>query len=320
MRRLRLAASLLVLVLLAGCAGARLEPIHDVQAEPIPAPSRGLTRDQIGGSIVDAMAHARWHVDALEPGRLWATFDVIKHAATVKVSWTERDYSIEFVSSTNLLESGGEIHRTYNTWVANLQREINDTLYRSPAAAGVAPPPAVVAMAAPRAPASVPAPSFGDPVPFACPRPGTEIDFRSGNKRVFGTADGIFCPYESAGQRRRATPFGAYGGDAAQALARLWPLKLGNQVSFQTRSGQTTSSERFYVTRRVPVTVAAGTFDAFLIDWDASASGLTAAYSEHGQFWYAPEVGYVVKVKHQLTAGSYPRLADDEAVRIVPQQ
>ncbi len=61
----------------------------------------------------------------------------------------------------------------------------------------------------------------------------------------------------------------------------------------------------------------AGTFDAFVIDWKAFASGGPLdSYSETGSFWYAPEVGYVVKTAHKLTGGAYARLSDDEAVRI----
>jgi hypothetical protein len=325
MRR-SLAFCVLSVILLAGAGCARTEPVFDVRDESIPAPAQGLPRNEIGRRISEAAARARWRVDAAEPGRLWATYDVGKHAATANVTWTERAYSISLVSTNNLEESGGQVHRTYNVWVRNLEREINDMLYLGSPGAAAPPLPASVA-ARPSAPSSAPvaaAARFSDSVPFACPPPGTEIEFLSGSKRVFGVGDGIYCPYESAGQRKLATPFGVYSDDAARALTRLWPLKLGSQVSFTTKSGQALYRERYRVTRRAQVTVRAGTFEAFIIDWTSNANGggsaanysETTIYSETASFWYAPEIGYIVKVQHKLTGGTYPRLADDEVVRV----
>jgi hypothetical protein len=42
-------------------------------------------------------------------------------------------------------------------------------------------------------------------------------------------------------------------------------------------------------------------------------------YHEVGTFWYAPEIGYVVKIAHHLDSGIYARLGDDEALRVIFQ-
>ncbi|HKW55286.1 MAG TPA: hypothetical protein VJO12_16465 [Stellaceae bacterium] len=326
MRR-RLALSLASLLLLATAGCMHTQPVYDVHDETLPAGALGLSHDEVGRKLAEAAARARWRVDRVEPTQVVATYDAGSHSATVAITWSERTYSIGLVNSYNLREEGGQIHRTYNGWVRGLEREINSALYSAQPATGVTPPMAATAAAAPARVATAttavpvpsrPVPSFGDSVPFACPQPGTTIEFRSGAKIVFDAAEGVYCPYESSGRRQLGTAFGIYDRESAQALAKLWPLKLGSQVTFLRRSGQASYRERYRVTRRVSVTVRAGTFDAFLVDWSVIAvnGAPSAAYSENGSFWYAPELGWIVKTQHDSGGGGFARLADDEAVRI----
>ena len=79
-----LAAGLLSVILLAGagCAGTRTQPVHDVHDHPMPAPALGLSRDQIGVEIAQATSGARWHLDAVEPGQMWATIEWLRSIAT----------------------------------------------------------------------------------------------------------------------------------------------------------------------------------------------------------------------------------------------
>jgi uncharacterized Zn-finger protein len=165
---------------------------------------------------------------------------------------------------------------------------------------------------------------FGDEVPFRCPAPGTEIDFGSGLRRVFSpVADTgpVDCPYKSAGNIARVTMFGQYKSEAETALRELWPLRVGNKVSFvSTGSLQIRFLETYRVVRHERVTVPAGTFDTFVIDWDCTSRNAYANdYHETGTFWYAPAIGYVVKVEHHLEGGLYARLVNDEAVHVSAQ-
>ena len=323
MRRLFAACLLPLLLAAAGCN--HTEAIQDVRDATLPAGADGLSRDAIGRKLAEAASRARWHVDRAGPTQILATYDAGRHSATVAISWTERTYSISLVSSENLKEQGGQIHRAYNGWVRGLEREIDNVLYAGDPAGAAPPPPARVATAAaPAVPAPLPAaaaPRFGDSVPFACPEPGTVLEFKSGAKLVFAAAEGVYCPYESGGRRQLATAFGIYDRDSAKEVARLWPLKLGKQITFLRLSGQASYRERYRVARRVSVTVRAGTFDAFLIDWSSATANATvvSAYSESGSFWYAPALGWIVKTQHDPMGGGYARLGNDEVVRITHQ-
>jgi hypothetical protein len=197
-----------------------------------------------------------------------------------------------------------------------------------PPTGAVPPPPAEQVAAVPPSqedakPAQDPI-RFGDEVPFRCPAPGTEIDFGSGLKRVFSPVahtGPVDCPYRSAGSIAKVTMFGQYKSDAETALRELWPLRVGNKVSFVSiGSAQIRFLETYRVVRHERVTVPAGTFDTFVIDWDCTSRNAYANdYHETGTFWYAPEVGYVVKVEHHLEGGLYARLVNDEAVHVSAQ-
>ncbi len=188
----------------------------------------------------------------------------------------------------------------------------------------VAPPtPAKQVAALPAAPPPPPHDPvrFGNEVAFRCPTPGTEIDFRSGAQRVFAAEEpsADACALQSAAGVQPAIAFGPYNDAAAEALRRLWPLRVGNSVSFTaTVSIERHLRETYRVVRHELVTVPAGTFDAFVIEWESVGQDqYTNGYHETATFWYAPEVGYVVKTVDHLVGGIYAQLGSDEAVRVI---
>jgi uncharacterized protein DUF3108 len=174
----------------------------------------------------------------------------------------------------------------------------------------------------PAARAAPPRPSivFGDSVEFRCPTPRTEIGFRSGAARVFADADGINCRYEGAGGTLPVTPFGT-DATAAGTLQRLWPLSVGKEISLSTTTtnagSPTAMQETYRVVGHEVVTVAAGSFDCFVIERNATITAFRDRSFAHSRYWYAPEVGYVVKVVTEIGSRSDPQMSDDEAVRIV---
>jgi hypothetical protein len=164
---------------------------------------------------------------------------------------------------------------------------------------------------------------FGDEAPFRCPPAGTEIAFRSGMAHIFAATPSPTapdCSFEAANGTALATPFGVYQRASEDALGQLWPLQVGKTVSFVNATdtlGHVTES--FRVAGHELVTVPAGIYDTFVIEWEASSANAYAAvagYHETATFWYAPEIGYIVKIKHHLEGGLYARFANDEAVRV----
>ena len=67
------------------------------------------------------------------PGVIRGTLNLRTHAVVVRIEYNTEGYSIHYVDSQNMgfkVRSDGAriIHKNYNSWVRNLQREINSRL------------------------------------------------------------------------------------------------------------------------------------------------------------------------------------------------
>jgi len=142
-------------------------------------------------------------------------------------------------------------------------------------------------------------------VEFRCPAVGTVIRNSTGGQLTFTEANGLSCAYtDETGQKRERYALFAdgYGPLARKEMDALWPLKVGNSVSFQVREtlpvqyagSSPNRQEDFVVNRQERIAVPAGTFDTLVVEWTEQETGPnpTGALTT---LWYAPGVGYVVK-------------------------
>ncbi len=91
----------------------------------------GYNIDALDGSqaeqaIKTAGTKLGWNMAKLEPGLIRGTLNLRKHVAVVDISYDGRGYSIDYVDSENLKydEETGQIHKNYNSWIQNLERQI----------------------------------------------------------------------------------------------------------------------------------------------------------------------------------------------------
>jgi hypothetical protein len=110
-----------------GCA-SRVEPIYNVVNHPVPVAAQKLPLQEIGHAIVTAAAEYHWSVALTQPGQIRATYDRGEHQAVIAISYSRSAYSINLVSSEDLKQRDGEIHRKYNLWIRNLERAIEERL------------------------------------------------------------------------------------------------------------------------------------------------------------------------------------------------
>jgi hypothetical protein len=109
----------------------RMEAVYEVRNHPIPKVAREkLTGDKIGEAIMEASLAKNWRPDEDKSGHIRARTQWKDHTATVDIFYTQKDYSILLVSSENLKENEGEIHREYNRRVRALEDQIEAELYR----------------------------------------------------------------------------------------------------------------------------------------------------------------------------------------------
>jgi len=117
----------LVVVALMGCE--RSQPIYNVESNPVPsiAQKKGAS-EKIGSIIIKTALANKWLVDKTRPGLLRCSLKFREHTAVVDITYTSSSYSIQHVSSENLLEEGGMIHRKYNQRIHQLQDAIDREL------------------------------------------------------------------------------------------------------------------------------------------------------------------------------------------------
>jgi hypothetical protein len=157
-----------------------------------------------------------------------------------------------------------------------------------------------------------------------CPAPGTIVETSIGGWFQFTRADGPRCWFRTGSGTEESRYAALLGGNSTwldkggTKLADLWPLQVGKRTWFIVEgvsSGGFPTSwyETYTVRKRERVTVPAGTFDAYVIEWDEQGregNGFQAT----SRYWYAPNVGYFVKFEAARMAGS--DLKDWEATRV----
>lgn len=119
---------LLAALVIAGCRAAPIYNAEDVAfASPPAATPRTFTLDDYKNAIIRAGAKRGWTFEEVEPGHLIGNVAVRnKHFATVDVIYDTNDFSILYKDSRNLNYNASrkEIHPNYNSWVSNLQKDI----------------------------------------------------------------------------------------------------------------------------------------------------------------------------------------------------
>ncbi|MEZ8825445.1 hypothetical protein AB4259_15075 [Vibrio amylolyticus] len=123
MKTINVVISLILTLLLVGCG--RVQPVMNVEDQPV---AYNLTSKQVKSAIVDSAMNRGWVVEDIDSDSLSASIMVRSHSAKINVQYSEKYYSITYVSSSNLKASDGKIHRNYNRWINNLNVDIQKKL------------------------------------------------------------------------------------------------------------------------------------------------------------------------------------------------
>jgi len=114
--------AILVIILLAACVA---QPIYNVDdAMIISSTNKTLTKVDIKNAIMKAGTTRGWVIKQDAPGRLVGTLFIRKHMAKIDIQFDDKSYSINYRDSENLNYGGTVIHKNYNSWVKNLQQDI----------------------------------------------------------------------------------------------------------------------------------------------------------------------------------------------------
>lgn len=117
-----------VALVVAGCAP---RPVMNVTDQPVvTAAGKQVTADQVRDGIVRAGTGLGWVMTPISPGLVSGRLSLRDHVAVVDVRYTTKTYSIMYKDSTNLSYRDGQVHRNYNGWIENLDRDIRNELLR----------------------------------------------------------------------------------------------------------------------------------------------------------------------------------------------
>ena len=105
-----------------GCGASTL---YNVQNHPMPV--KNLGDSKIQKAIKAAGAQLGWVITDVKPGLMKGSLHLRSHTAVVDIPYTESEYSINYVSSSNLNYNPAKntIHKNYNSWIQNLQNAID---------------------------------------------------------------------------------------------------------------------------------------------------------------------------------------------------
>lgn len=110
---------------LAGCA--RTAPIDNIQTSV----GAGYSETQVKNAIFKAGVEREWIMNEAGRGVIKARQQSRDHVAEVRINYSASGYSITYDNSLNMQASGGKIHRNYNRWVNNLNKDIQVNLSAS---------------------------------------------------------------------------------------------------------------------------------------------------------------------------------------------
>jgi len=126
----------MLVLILGGCANHYVA-ITDIHNQAVPAQAQRLSPDEVTQRISAAAAHLGWQVAQEasigpgELGRLRAIYTKKDHVVTVRISFNQAAYNLEFVSSSNMDQDSGKISHKYAEWLGNLNSEISRELGRA---------------------------------------------------------------------------------------------------------------------------------------------------------------------------------------------
>jgi hypothetical protein len=125
-KRIAVVTMIATILVVAAC---RTAPIRNVTDAPLNAPPGArLTMEEVATAIWRGGQEQGWQISEVRPGELTGTLRLRSHVAVVTITHDTSRFSIRYRDSTNLLQSGDDIHKRYNTWVRNLDLAIQREL------------------------------------------------------------------------------------------------------------------------------------------------------------------------------------------------
>ena len=170
---------------------------------------------------------------------------------------------------------------------------------------------ALSAAAGAQSPAPGPAatPSLA-PAPFSIAPPGSVFHFAK-TKVVIGPTDGYFVTYTTNGTQRKTTLIGSrdpenFTAESVADFAKIWPLSVGKIVHYkryEPRGGSRWWSDEVAVIGTETLKIGEKSVETYVVRWNSRGENRGNTWEGAATTWYAPSLGWVVKVKRSDNQG-----------------
>ena len=111
--------------------GCTTRPVRNVENQPVVTAGKAATMEDVERAIMRAGQGLGWVMTPVKPGVVTGRLELRTHIAVVDITYDTRAFSIRYKDSTNLDYGNGNIHKNYNGWIDNLEREIRANLLRT---------------------------------------------------------------------------------------------------------------------------------------------------------------------------------------------
>jgi len=107
-----------------GCGAAQIYNVNNNAIEG--ASDTQVSSSDVEKAILRAGGGLGWVMKKVKDGQIQGTLTLRTHVAIVSIKYNTKEYSINYVDSTNLdyNAAANTIHSNYNGWVQNLNRAI----------------------------------------------------------------------------------------------------------------------------------------------------------------------------------------------------
>lgn len=101
-----------------------------VKVEPFETQLALKSAATVEAAIMQGCIDRGWVPAKVSNSKIRATLNVRAHEVVVDINYSEKGYSIEYVSSKNMNyhQKKKTIHTKYNNWIANLNKSIKDNI------------------------------------------------------------------------------------------------------------------------------------------------------------------------------------------------
>lgn len=118
-------ATFVAVALFSLAACGNLQPLRNIENTPV---VYNLKLDQVKSAIMQAGIERGWVMKQIKSGEIQGELFVREHRAVIDITYSPKSYSINYVNSKNLKYTNGKIHRNYNRWINNLDKDIQIAL------------------------------------------------------------------------------------------------------------------------------------------------------------------------------------------------